>query len=71
MMPCLRSMSSRGQNTHLALQMLVLSICTMSGRTGERSLPVASISLRTVFAWRESVRSTSWRACFRMGTTGS
>ena len=31
MIPCLRCMSSRGQKTHFALQMFVLSICTISG----------------------------------------
>ena len=50
MMPCRRCMSSRGQNTHFALQMLVLSICTISGIRGARSRPVASSSRRTGFA---------------------
>ena len=39
MIPCLRCISSRGQNTHLALQMFVLSIWTISGRMGDRSRP--------------------------------
>ena len=39
MMPCRRCISSRGQNTHLALQMFVLSIWTISGRIGR---PVAA-----------------------------
>ena len=33
--PCVRCISSRGQNTHFALQMLVLSIWTISGRIGD------------------------------------
>ena len=39
MIPCLRCISSRGQNAHLALQMFVLSIWTISGRIGDRSRP--------------------------------
>src|SRR4029453_8638823 len=45
--PC---MSSRGQKTHFALQMFVLSIWTISGKRGARSRPVASSSRRTGLA---------------------
>ena len=62
MMPCRRCISSRGQNTHLALQMFVLSIWTISGSLGARSRPVASSSRRTGFACRRSSDSAAWRA---------
>ena len=52
MMPCFRAMSSRGQNTHLALQRFVLSICTISGSVGASSRLAASSSRRTGFACR-------------------
>ena len=69
MMPCVRAISSRGQNTHLALQMFVLSICTISGRIGASSRPAASSSRRTGFA---CVRSSSLRAsCARAVSPGS
>ena len=55
-------MSSRGQNTHFALQMFVLSIWTISGRMGERSRPVASSSFRIGFAWLRSIDSAARRA---------
>ena len=55
MTPCRRCISSRGQNTHLALHRFVLSIWTMSGRRGARSRPVARSSRRTGLAF--AVRS--------------
>ena len=62
MTPWRRCISSRGQNTHFALQMFVLSIWTISGRIGERSRPVASSSRRIGFAWRRSIDSAARRA---------
>src|SRR5688572_23432916 len=61
MIPCRRCMSSRGQNTHLALQMFVLSICTISGMRGARSRPVAIRRRRTGFAWARNRRSAARR----------
>src|SRR5262245_9589132 len=48
--PWRRCISSRGQNTHFALQRFVLSIWTMSGRCLARSRPVASSARRTYLA---------------------
>src|SRR3954449_12715941 len=60
--PCLRCMSSRGQKTHFALQMFVLSIWTISGIPGARSRPVASSSRRIGLAWLRRTFSTVRRA---------
>ena len=62
MMPCVRAMSSRGQNTHFALQRFVLSICTISGRIGASSRLAASSSRRTGFAYDRSSCSAALRA---------
>src|SRR5580765_2426648 len=62
MTPCLRCISSRGQNTHFALHMFVLSSCTISGRIGARSRPVASRRRRTGLAFRRSADSSTVRA---------
>jgi hypothetical protein len=56
MMPFARVISSRGQNTQLALQWLVASICTISG-SGARSRPRERSRRRTRVAWFRSSRS--------------
>ena len=61
MIPCLRSMSSRGQNTHFALQMFVLSIWTISG-SGASSRSVASSTRLTRRALRLRTASAPVRA---------
>ena len=67
MTPWRRFMSSRGQNVHLALQMFVASICTISGIRGARSRPARSRRRRSGFALRVSNDSAARRARWRMG----
>src|SRR6266567_512728 len=62
MTPCRRCISSRGQNTHFALQMFVLSIWTISGRIGARSRPAARSRRRIGLAWLRRNVSAARRA---------
>src|SRR4029453_3680358 len=62
MTPCRRCMSSRGQNTHLALQRFVLSIWMISGQRRALSRPVFSSSDRRGFAWALRSRSAVFPA---------
>ena len=59
MIPCLRCMSSRGQNTHLALQMFVLSIWTISGQAG-----------RAVASGRQQQPAHGLRVCAQQALRG-